>query len=68
MQKANDFLAMLDGYIGGHPWFVIFLLGAGVFFTIYPGFSQFRYLRYAIDVVKGNNDHTHYFNLVKVSG
>ncbi len=31
MQKANDFLAMLDGYIGGHPWLVIFLLGAGVF-------------------------------------
>jgi len=57
MQKINDFLIMLDGYIGGHPWFVILLLGTGVFFTIYLGFPQFRYFRHAIDVVKGKYDH-----------
>jgi alanine or glycine:cation symporter, AGCS family len=57
MHKINDFLVMLDGYIGGHPWFVILLLGTGVFFTIYLGFPQFRYFRHAVDVVKGKYDH-----------
>jgi len=57
MQKINDFLVMLDGYIGGHPWFVFLLLGTGIFFTIYLGFPQFRYFRHAIDVVKGKFDH-----------
>jgi AGCS family alanine or glycine:cation symporter len=57
MQKINDFLIMLDGYIGGSPWFVILLLGTGVFFTIYLKFPQFRYFRHAIDVVKGKFDH-----------
>lgn len=57
MDKVNDFLVMLDGYIGGHPWFVVFLLGTGIFFTVYLGFPQFRYFRHAIDVVKGKYDH-----------
>lgn len=57
MQKINDFLVMLDGYIGGHPWFVVLLLGTGLFFTLYLKFPQFRYFRHAIDVVKGKYDH-----------
>jgi AGCS family alanine or glycine:cation symporter len=57
MHKINDFLIMLDGYIGGHPWFVFLLLGTGIFFTLYLGFPQFRYFRHAIDVVKGKYDH-----------
>ncbi len=57
MHKINDFLVMIDGYIGGHPWFVILLLGTGIFFTIYLKFPQFRYFRHAIDVVKGKYDH-----------
>ncbi len=57
MQKINDFLVMLDGYIGGNVWFVVLLLGTGIFFTIYLGFPQFRYFRHAIDVVKGKYDH-----------
>jgi alanine or glycine:cation symporter, AGCS family len=57
MHKFNDFLIMLDGYIGGHPWFVILLLGTGIFFTFYLRFPQFRYFRHAIDVVKGKYDH-----------
>jgi len=48
---------MLDGYIGGHPWFVILLLGTGIFFTLYLRFPQFRYFRHAVDVVKGKYDH-----------
>lgn len=57
MHEVNDFLIMLDGYIGGHPWFVILLLGTGIFFTFYLRFPQFRYFRHAIDVVKGKYDH-----------
>ena len=57
MQQINEFLIMLDGYIGGHPWFVILLLGTGIFFTIYLKFPQFRYFRHAVDVVKGKYDH-----------
>ncbi len=57
MDKVNDFLVMLDGYICGHPWFVIFLLGTGVYFTIYLRFPQLRYFGHAIDVVKGKYDH-----------
>ncbi len=57
MQKINEFLIMLDGYIGGAPWFVILLLGTGIFFTIYLKFPQFRYFRHAVDVVKGKYDH-----------
>lgn len=59
MQKINDFLIMLDGYIGGHVWFVILLLGTGIFFTFYLGFPQIRYFKHAIRVVRGKYDHSH---------
>ncbi|HUV00632.1 MAG TPA: sodium:alanine symporter family protein [Bacteroidales bacterium] len=57
MHEVNNFLIMLDGYIGGHPWFVILLLGTGIFFTFYLRFPQLRYFRHAVDVVKGKYDH-----------
>jgi len=57
MHEVNEFLVMLDGYIGGHPWFVFLLLGTGIFFTIYLKFPQFRYFRHAVDVVRGKYDH-----------
>ncbi|MBE0676240.1 MAG: sodium:alanine symporter family protein, partial [Bacteroidales bacterium] len=59
MQKINEFLIMLDGYIGGHIWFIILLLGTGIFFTLYLGFPQIRYFKHAIRVVKGKYDHSH---------
>lgn len=59
MHKVNEFLIMLDGYIGGHVWFVLLLLGTGVFFTFYLGFPQIRYFRHAIRIVKGKYDHSH---------
>lgn len=45
MHKLNDFLTMLDGYLGGHVWFMVLLIGTGLFFTIYLGFPQIRYFR-----------------------
>ncbi len=56
MQKLNDFLLLIDSYIGSGPWFVYLLLGTGVFFTLYLGFPQIRYFRHAIRVVTGRFD------------
>jgi len=56
MQKINEFLLFLNGYLGGHQWFVFFLLGTGIFFTLYLGLPQFRYFRHAIRIVKGKYD------------
>jgi AGCS family alanine or glycine:cation symporter len=54
--QINDFLATIDGYIGGSSWFVFALLGTGVFFTLYLGFPQIRYFGHAIAVVRGKFD------------
>jgi len=59
MQKINDFLVMLDGYLGGHVWFMVLLIGTGLFFTIYLGFPQVRYFRHAIRITSGKYDHSH---------
>jgi AGCS family alanine or glycine:cation symporter len=56
MQKINEFLLFLNDYLGGHQWFVFFLLGTGVFFTLYLGLPQIRYFRHAIRIVKGKYD------------
>ncbi len=56
MQKINEFLLFLNGYLGGHQWFVYFLLGTGVFFTLYLGLPQFRYFGHALRIVKGRYD------------
>ncbi|MFV0377747.1 MAG: alanine/glycine:cation symporter family protein [Mangrovibacterium sp.] len=56
MSKANEFLAQIDGYIGGASWFVYLLLGTGLFFTIYLRFPQFRYLKYSVRIVRGKFD------------
>ncbi|WP_372775028.1 alanine/glycine:cation symporter family protein [Mangrovibacterium sp.] len=56
MSKLNDILALIDGYIGGSSWFVYLLLGTGLFFTVYLKFPQFRYLKYAVRIVRGKFD------------
>jgi AGCS family alanine or glycine:cation symporter len=56
MHQVNDFLSRIDGYIGGSQWFVFFLLGTGLFFTIYLKFPQIRYFRHALFVVRGKFD------------
>lgn len=56
MQKINNFLVGLNDYLGGHWWFVYFLLLTGIFFTIYLKFPQVRYFRHAIRIVRGKFD------------
>jgi len=59
MHGFNDFLVRLDGYLGGHPWFMVLLIGTGLFFTFYLGFPQIRYFRHAIRITRGKYDHSH---------
>src|SRR6056297_358288 len=56
MQQLNDFFQNLHSYLGGHEWFVFFLVGTGLFFTIYLKFPQLRYFKHAIKIVKGKFD------------
>lgn len=56
MQQLNDFLSLIDSYIGSAPWFPYALIGVGLFFTIYLKFPQIRYFRFALKVVKGKFD------------
>lgn len=56
MQQINDFLVLIDSFIGSADWFVYFLLGTGLFFTIYLRFPQIRFFRHAIRVVSGKYD------------
>ncbi len=56
MHQLHDFLALIDGAIGGSKWFVYLLLGTGVIFTLYLKFPQIRYFRHAIDIIKGKFD------------
>lgn len=43
MDKLLDILYTIDSYFGGSAWFVYFLFGAGLMFTLYLGFPQIRY-------------------------
>src|SRR6056297_1827689 len=56
MNELNQFLSLIDGYIGGSQWFVFLLLGTGLFFTLYLKFPQFRYLKHSLRIVKGKFD------------
>jgi AGCS family alanine or glycine:cation symporter len=56
MQQLNEILGIIDSYIGGSQWFILLLLGTGLFFTLYLRFPQIRYFRHAIRVVRGKFD------------
>ena len=56
MQQVDDFLKLIDSYIGSAGWFPFALLGVGLFFTLYLKFPQIRYFRFALKVVKGKFD------------
>jgi len=70
MDAINNFLVMLDGYLGGSNWFPYLLLGTGLFFTLYLKFPQFRFFRHALRIVTGRyekksfqGDTTHFQSL-----
>jgi len=53
VDQINDFLLMLDTYLGGSNWFPLLLMGTGIFFTLYLKFPQIRYFRHAGRIVSG---------------
>lgn len=56
MQKFSDILSLIDSYIGGSQWFVLLLLGTGLFFTLYLKFPQVRYIKHAFKIIRGKFD------------
>ena len=56
MHYLNDFLTIIEGYLGGSKWFPILLIGTGLFYTIYLKFPQFRFFKHALKVVTGKYD------------
>ncbi|MFC2151771.1 alanine/glycine:cation symporter family protein [Bacteroidota bacterium] len=56
MQQLNNFFQTLHSFLGGHPWFVYFLIGTGLFFTVYLKFPQLRYFKHAVRIVRGKFD------------
>ncbi len=56
MQEINNFLTNIDNHIGGAQWFAFFLIGTGLFFTIYLRFPQIRFFKHALRIVRGKYD------------
>lgn len=53
LESINNFLLLLDSFLGSAGYFPYLLLGTGLFFTIYLGFPQVRYFKHAWHVVTG---------------
>ena len=53
MEALNNFLLLLDGFLGSAFWFPYVLLGTGLFFTIYLKFPQIRFFKHGWQVVTG---------------
>ncbi len=53
LETINNFLLLLDSYLGSAVYFPYLLLGTGLFFTLYLGFPQIRYFKHAWHVVTG---------------
>ncbi|RUO60290.1 alanine/glycine:cation symporter family protein [Pseudidiomarina insulisalsae] len=56
MEAINNFLLLLDSYLGSAVYFPYILLGVGIFFTLYLGFPQVRFFKHAWKVVGGKFD------------
>lgn len=55
MKIIESYLAAASNFIWGPP-LLILLLGGGIFFLFYSRFLPFRYLRHAINVLRGKFD------------
>lgn len=60
MQELNDVLSLIDSYFGGSQWFVLLLIGTGLFFTVYLKFPQIRFFGHAWRVLSGKYDQSHH--------
>ncbi|MBT6033866.1 MAG: sodium:alanine symporter family protein [Kordiimonadaceae bacterium] len=51
MLGLNDLLISVDSFLGSAPWFPFYLLGIGLFFTVYLRFPQIRFFKHAWKVL-----------------
>lgn len=56
MQEITNILNLIDANFGGSQWFVLALLGTGLFFTLYLRFPQIRFFGHAWKVLSGKYD------------
>ena len=56
MQHLHEALQIIDNMIGGSNWFIVALIGTGLFFTFYLKFPQIRFFRHALRIVRGKYD------------
>jgi alanine or glycine:cation symporter, AGCS family len=56
MQRLHETLEWVNRHFGESDLFVYFLIGTGVFFTLYLKFPQIRYFRHAIRITRGKYD------------
>lgn len=55
MQQIEEFINAFSAFVWGIPLLVL-LLGGGLFFLFYSGFTPFRYFGHAIAVLRGKYD------------
>ncbi|MCH2145616.1 MAG: alanine:cation symporter family protein [Phycisphaerales bacterium] len=55
MDGFNDFIEMITGFIWA-DWVLYVVLGVGVLFTLWSGFSQYRALTHGVAVTRGKYD------------
>ena len=53
MNTITEVLDFLTYYLVDQYWFPAFLIGSGIFFTIYLGFPQIRYFRHGFRILSG---------------
>ncbi|MCD8194147.1 MAG: sodium:alanine symporter family protein [Tannerellaceae bacterium] len=59
MQEISNILNLIDANFGGSQWFVLALVGTGLFFTLYLRFPQIRFFGHAWKVLSGKYDDKH---------
>ncbi|MFT7197807.1 MAG: AGCS family alanine or glycine:cation symporter, partial [Marinoscillum sp.] len=55
MSVIEHFLVQAANFVWGTPLLIV-LLGGGIFFTVYSRFLPFRYLKHAVNVLRGKYD------------
>jgi len=50
----NEFLLVIDSFLGSAFWFPYLLLGTGLFFTLYLKFPQIRYFKRGVNLLVNN--------------
>ena len=55
MQEFNAWMSAINAVLW-HDWVLMFILGVGILFTLWSGFSQWRALTHGVVVVRGKYD------------